>query len=373
MSLPPCTIANETTFVDVGRGVAIVALTARVSGAPCAVDAGGVLRAREEGRAPPELIAFRIELDDKPLTLGGPRGRVTAEITKAGTVRFVAVVRGDRFIAAPLTTNPAHVPVTAGRVRVALSTRSTWGPHRVAGLATWIETGAPIVVNVDPTRDHEPAALTFQLDGRAPVPVLIVDGGPIMGGEVTVATEAERGRALARGGVDALSVLLSDLPLAVATAGDASSALARLGEISRAARAAALSREPLFSAIGQRTATAILRGFTTCVRGEQAMPARWPTPLGELSATGLLDEAESGCPRIDDLLRVNHPDVRFAQEGSAALAEASALPFEKLPRIGPIGLARSEKHPGKRAHTGLFVGVTAVLVALGLFAHRASR
>ena len=24
MSLPPCTLANETTFVDVGRGVAIV-------------------------------------------------------------------------------------------------------------------------------------------------------------------------------------------------------------------------------------------------------------------------------------------------------------------------------------------------------------
>lgn len=370
MSLPPCTLANETSFVDVGRGVAIVSLSARVAGAPCAVDAGGVIRAREEGRAPPELIAFRIELDGQPLALGGPRGRITAEITRAGTVRFVAVVRGDRFIAAPLTTDPAHV---AGRARVALRTRSVWGPHRIAGLARWIETGAPIVVTVDPTRDHEPASLNLELDGKGPVPVLIVDGGPIMGGDVTIATEDERRRALARGGVDALSVLLADLPLAVATATDAASALARLGEISRAARAAALSRDPLLSAIGQRTATAILRGFATCVRGEQAMPARWPTPLRELWLTGLLDEAESGCPRIDDLLKVNHPDIRFAQEGSAALAEASALPFDKLPRIGPIGAARSEKRPGKRAHTAVFAGIAALFVALGLFAQRASR
>jgi hypothetical protein len=370
VGLPPCTIANESAFVDVGRGVAVVTLDARVSGAPCVVDAGSVLRAREEGRAPPELIAFRIELNGKPAGMGGPRGRVIAEVTHSGDVRFVAVVRGDRFIAVPLTANPAHSKTSA---RVVLRTRSVFGPHRVAGIAGWIEAGVPIVVTVDPTRDREDASLTMRVDGKAPVPVLIVDGGPIMGGDVTVVTEDERTRALARGGVDALSVLLSDLPLAVATAGDGTSALVRLRELSRAARAAAIARDPLISAIGQRLATAIVRGFTTCIRGDHAMPARWPTPLAELTLSGLLDEAESGCPRIDDLLAVNHPDVRFAQEGSAALAEASSLPFDALPRIGPVATARSEKQPGKRRHTAALAGALFLLLALGLFAERASR
>jgi hypothetical protein len=65
--------------------------------------------------------------------------------------------------------------------------------------------------------------------------------------------------------------------------------------------------------------------------------------------------------------------VRFAQEGSAALSEASALPFDALPRIGPLNAARSEKHPGKRRHTAALAGALVLLLGLGLFAQRASR
>lgn len=362
---PPCTLPSETTFVDVGRGVAIVAIDARVTGAPCSVDAGSVIRAREEGRAGPELIAFRIELDGKPLTMGGPRGRVVADVLHSGALRFVAVLRGDRFIAAPLAIDPS---LHGARYR--LVTRSTWGIDRVAGVARFIETGAPIVVTPDPARDHEPPALS----GGAIGPVIIIDGGPILGGDVAIATEDERRAALARGGVDALSVLLSDLPLSVATAADSSSAIARLGEIARASRAASLSSDPLISAIGQRTASAIANGFTSCTRGSHPMPARWPAPLRDLAATGLLDEAESGCPRVDDLLATNHPDVRFAQEGAASLDDAAAAPFAKLPVVGALIASReTPRNHGKPRRMVTWLVVAAVAIALGLFAQRASR
>lgn len=371
MPLPPCTIESETTFVDVGRGVAIVSIEAGVRGAPCAIDAGGVIRAREEGRSPPELIAFRVEIGGRTVAMGGPRARVIAEVEKPGTVRFVAVLRGDRFVAAPLSTDPA---LSAGPLLARLRTRSVWGPNRIAGVARWVEIGAPLVVTVDATRDHELPNASVKIDRNTPIEVLIVDGGPMMGGDVTVVTEEDRSRALARGGVEALAVLLSDLPLSVATASDASAAVARLGEVARAARAAAGSTDPLIAAIGQRMATAIVRGFTTCVRDQHAMPPRWPTPPGDLVKTGLLDEAESGCPRVDDLLATNHPDVRFAQEGAAALGAANALSAAKLPRIGAL---TAEQHrsrsPRKPRRTAAFAGIAVLLLGLGLFVERASR
>ena len=371
MALPPCTLVSESTFVDVGRGVAIVSIDARVTGAPCLVDAGSVVRAREEGRAGPELIAFRIELDSKPLAMGGPRGRVVAEVMRSGALRFVAVLRGDRFISVPLAADPALVH---GSARYRIQTRSVWGRDRIAGVARWVETGAPVVVTPDPTRDHEPLSLAGVADGKSQLDVLIVDAGPIVGGDVTIDTEDERSRALARGGVDALSVLLADLPLAVATAADGASAVARLGEIARAARAASLANDPLVSAIGQRTASAILHAFTTCARGASIMPPRWPAPLRDLVVTGLLDEADSGCPRVDDLLATNHPDVRFAQEGSSALGDAASLPFSKLPRIGALAATRrAAQNTGKPRRTVVIVAIAALLVALGLFAQRAAR
>jgi hypothetical protein len=371
VALPPCTLPSESTFVDVGRGVALIEIVAKVTGAPCFLDAGSVVRAREEGRSPPELIAFRIELDGKPLAMGGPRGRIVAEVMRGGSLRFVAAVRGDRFIAAPLSTDPALVQE---KTRYRLRTRSVWGAARVAGVAQWVETGAPIVVTPDPTRDHEPLAIAGVADRKTSVNVLIVDGGPMMGGDVTVATEPERTAALTRGGVDALSVLLSDLPLAVATAPDGSTAIARLGEIARAARATSLSSDPLLVAIGQRTATAIANGFKTCVRGNVAMPARWPAPLRDLVTSGLLDEAESGCPRVDDLLATNHPDVRFAQEGASALSEAASLPFASLPRIGALAPERHTTRNGRKSgRTTIWLSALAAVLFVGLFAHRASR
>lgn len=374
MALPLCTIAAETAHVAVGRGVAIVAVEARVHGRAggCTVDAGAVLRAREEGRAPPELIAFRVEIDGRPVGMGGPRGRVVVEVGGSrATVRFVAVLQGDRFAAVPLSADPA---VVLAPVPFRVTTESLWGPHRIAGLARWTDTGTPVVVTADPARDHEPPSFAVRIERGGPIPTIVVDAGPAFGGEPTVATEEGRALSLSRGGVDALSVLLGDLPLAIATAVDAPSALARLREHARAARAATLSRDPLLTAVGQRMATAIALGFTTCARmPAMTLPARWPAPPRELVLTGLLDDAESGCPRIADLLSVNHPDVRFGQEGNAALADAAALPIPGLPRIGPLERRPPAVFPVRRGARPIVAVALATLLALAISALALSR
>jgi len=363
--LPLCTIASETAHLAVGRGVAIVTIEARVRGRPggCSVDAGAVLRAREEGRAPPELIAFRTDVDGHPAGIGGPHGRPIVDVGAAPvTVRFVAVLRGDRFAAVPLSADPSLVlaPVT-----FRATTESVWGPHRIAGLARWTETGAPVVVTVDPTRDHELPTVAARIERGSPIPTIVVDAGPILGGEPNLGTEEARTAALARGGVDAVSVLIGDLPLAIATASDAPSALARLREHARAARAATLASDPLLTALGQRMATAIARGFTTCARANSTeLPPRWPAPLRELVVTGLLDDAESGCPRIADLLSVNHPDVRFGQEGNAALADAAAAPISRLPRTGPLERRSPHVSPAHRRGRPIAFAALAAVLAL---------
>jgi hypothetical protein len=162
-----------------------------------------------------------------------------------------------------------------------------------------------------------------------------------------------------------VSVLLGDLPLAIATAVDAPTPLTRLREHARATRAATLSTDPLLAAIGQRSATAIARAYASCARVESTeLPARWPAPPRELVATGLLDDGESGCPRIAELLSVNHPDVRFGQEGNAALAEAAAAPISALPRIGPLERPRGLVPPTRRRARPIVVVALAALVAL---------
>lgn len=374
MPLPLCTVAAETAHLAVGHGVAIVSIEARVRGRSggCTVDAGAVLRAREEGRAPPELVAFRTEIDGRPASMGGPSGRVSVDVTSASaTVRFVAVLRGDRFAAVPLSADPS---VIAAPVSYRVSTESVWGPNRVGGIARWTDTGAPVVITVDPSRDREPPTLSLRIVRDTPIPVLVADAGPRLPGEPTVSSEEDRRRALSRGGVDALSVLLGDLPLSVATASDAATAVVRLRETARAIRAASVSGDPLLVAVGQRLATAIVTGFSTCARSPATvLPPRWPAPPRELQSTGLLEDPESGCPRIADLLAVNHPDVRFSQEGGAALAEASTLPLGALPRIGPLERRTAAKPEARRRARPILAVAVATLVFLAFAAVALSR
>jgi len=373
--LPLCTVIDEAAHVEVGRGVALVEISAHVAGPPggCVVDAGSVVRAREEGRAPPELIAFRAEVDGRPATASGPRGRVAVEIGRPrGSVRFVAVVRGDRFIAVPLASNPA----VAQHTRFRATTSSVWGSARVAGVASWTEVGAPIVVTTDPTRDHEPAVLTAVIDAASPAPALIVDAGPALARDLVVATESARAEGLSRGGVEALSILLADVPLAIATAPEPGLVVARLGEAAKIARAASLSRDPLLVAIGQRLATALARGLTTCERTPAiTMPTGWPLVPRELVASGVLDDAESGCARVSDLLATNHPDVRVGQEGAAALADAARLEPSALPRIGPLLRSRSRAAAVRRfsARTVAFAALVLAALGVGLFLRERAR
>jgi hypothetical protein len=372
MPLPPCALVSEAVHVEVGHGVGVVSHRALVvaPGGGCALDVGASLRAREEGRAPPELVALRSELDGRVAAIVGPTGPSALDLP-SGTreVRVTAVLRGDRFAAVPFAVHPA---VVSRPVAVRVTTQSAWGPHRVAGLARWTDVGTPVVVAVDPARDREAPAATLRLAPGAPVPVLVVDAGPRLASEPVLGAEGARSAALARGGAEALSVLLGDLPLAIATAPDAGASIARLREAARAARAASGASDPLWSAVGQRLATAIATGFTTCQRSPRTtLPARWPSARPELVASGLLDDSDSGCPKVSDLLAVNHPDVRWTEEASAALAAAADL--RALPRLGPVERARDAARPAHRRARPIAWVVAATLIGLAAVAVALSR
>ena len=106
--LSPCAIVAEAVRLDVGRGVAVVDLEVHLAPAEtrCRLDLGAVLLAREEGRGPPELIAWRAEIDGGPTHAAGPRGEVALDVpAKARRVRIRAVLRGERFVAVPLSTD----------------------------------------------------------------------------------------------------------------------------------------------------------------------------------------------------------------------------------------------------------------------------
>lgn len=361
--LPLCPELAEAANLDVGRGVAIVELVVTVEAtAPCRVQAGSALRAREEGRDPPELLAFRVAIDGNDVLLAGPRAEPSVDVPAgAASVRFVAVLRGDRFAAVPLATNPAAGPHVRFRARA----HSAWGHRAIAGSARFVEIGAPIVITVDPARDHEPLAL----DGTVshPTTAFVVDAGPILGGDPALATEEARAGELALGGAATLSVLLDDLPLAVATAPSDALAIDRLREMALVARAATLSSDPLVSALGERTTSLVLSGLSTCKRAADAdLPPRWPAPRRELVATGVLDDAETGCPRVDDLLLTNHPDVRFPREGALALADAARAHAASLPRIGPlVPRGVGAQHP---RHEGLSGRTRRLILLLAAFA-----
>ncbi|MGZ3449347.1 MAG: hypothetical protein ACXVEF_07090 [Polyangiales bacterium] len=332
-----------------GRGLAVLSIDAEIESGrqgACTFDATAAVRAREEGRAAPELIAFRIAEDGKTIRVGGPSESIHA-IVHGSSVRIVALLRGDRFALVPLAVDRE---VRAKSSRFSAHATSVWGTHAIAGTASFIQSGVPVLVSVDTARDHERTSIAFVVD-RDPVQAIVLDAGPILG-ELAIGTEEARKKELAKGGAAALSVLLSELPLSVASAPSDAAAVERLREAARAARAAVLSSDPLVNAAGERLLTAVLNGFTSCRRSaEPGLPPRWPAPRRDLVATGILEDAETGCPHIDELLRTNHPDVRFTREGDLAVRDAASS--AELPQVGPLvpGGARPNAEPAKPRKT----------------------
>ena len=365
--LAPCVIPSEGVRLDVGRGVAVVDLVAIVASSPrgCRFDAGAILLAREEGRDPPELVAWRADVDGVT-RLGGPIGAVAFDVPPSGArVRLRAVLRGERFIAAPLATQPLARRSTTFHARAT----SVFSDHGIAGFAEWIDVGVPLLVHTDPSRDHEPLFL-FERLSPSPPDVLIVDAGPMYGDETSVPTEAARRAELAYGGARALSILLGDLPIAIATAPDDRSAIERLQEGARAALAASSSSDPLIAAVGQRWTTSIATSFHGCRRDERAhVPLRWPKPSPAMIEGGLLDDDGAGCLRIDELLFTNHPAIALERETTAALEEALAAGLADAPEIGPLVRATTsvggERH-GRRVHRRFLALVVAVVALLSM-------
>jgi hypothetical protein len=361
MAVGPCTVVAEETRLDVGRGLAVLSLDLDLEkrADPCSFDATSVVRAREEGRAAPELVAFRIVEDGKTVHVGGPSESIRA-VVHGTSVRIVALLRGDRFALVPLA---IEKEVRGKRSRFTATATSVWGARAITGTASFIQSGVPVLVSVDTMRDHEPTSISYAIESDA-VKAIVLDAGPILG-EVTIGTEEARRKELAKGGAAALSVLLSDLPMSVASAPSDAAAVERLGEVARAARAAVLSSDPLVNAVGERLVSSILNGFTSCRRTVDAgLPPRWPAPRRDLVAGGILEDAETGCPRIDDLLRTNHADVRFAREGERALVEASS--YADLPAIGPLvpGGARPRREaPKKRTAQAALILFAAAVIA----------
>jgi len=317
-----CVVVAEAVQLDVGRGVAVVDHEARVDGvARCALDFGAALLAREEGRGPPERIAWRVDVDGSLVALGGPMGAMAIEVPPGRhRVRARAAMRGERFVAAPLALDPS---LRAGAIDFSARASSVWGDFGVAGEARWVDVGVPVVVRVDPARDHEPLSLADRVTD-VEAPVFVVDAGPTSpreGGSSPREIEAS----LAAGGARGLSALLSDLPLSVATAPNDASAIERLSDAARAALSASRSSDPITAAIGQRLTTAIATGFTDCRRDvETRVPSGWPSASASMIAGGIFEDAEAGCPRLGDLLAADHPDLSIRLEASAALQEALA-------------------------------------------------
>lgn len=340
MPVPPCVLLAEAARLDVGRGVALVDLEARVgrSAGGCEIDARAALLAREEGRASPEVIAFVIEIDGRRVKLGGPRGAASVEVPRgASRVRVRAVVRGDRFVAVPLSLAPASSPPSSPEARrTPFSVRVTtpWSRSATAARARWVDRGVPALVFADLARDREPLSLESAA-AAGEVATLVADAGaPVEPREGR--PQADRAATLGQGGAATLGLLLSDDPLAIASAPDATTLAARLRAHAQAALSASRDEDPLLVAVGQRAASAIARGYDGCRREIGSVPAGWPTPPAELVETGLLADDEAGCARIDHLRRAEQAELGLVREGRAALADALAARPAELPRVAPL-------------------------------------
>ena len=366
--LGPCVILAEAVRLDVGRGVALVDLDARLvrPDAPCRLDLGAVLLAREEGRGPPELIAWRFAIDGGRARAFGPRGEVAVDVPRgAERVRVRAALRGERFVAVPLSTDRLARAKTA---TFRASASSVWGARTTAGVAQWVDLGTPIVAQVDTARDHEPLTLFAQL-GDGDAPAMIVDAGPMLGGAPSSTSPEMRRAELASGSARALSILLTDLPLAIATAPDDPSVIERMREAALAALSAASSREPLLAIVGQRLTTALASGLQTCAReASVVVPARWPVLPTALAGSGVLEDESAGCPRVAELLATNHPTIPIARESLAALDEALAEAPDDLPAIAPLFRASTPldqpPRPSRNARRRRFLRVSLLVLAL---------
>jgi hypothetical protein len=338
---PPCELLDEAARLDVGRGVALVELEATLPRGPrpCSIDARAALLAREEGRASPEVVGFSIELDGRRLRLGGPRGTAALEIPSGpdaprvgARLRVRAVLRGERFVAVPLSLEPPLDALGTLGVRFRARATSPWSRFSTAATARWVDRGVPALVFVDTARDREPLQLDVRVR-KGGVATMVVDAGAqIDAPEDPAARLAE----LARGGATTLTAIATDVPLAIATAPDAASAVARLREAAAVALVASRASDPLLAAVGQRLASAIARGFDGCRREPGSVPAAWPAAAAELVDSGLLDDDDAGCPRVDHLLLGNHADVHFEREGRAALLDVLGRSPSGLPSVAPL-------------------------------------
>ncbi len=372
MDLPPCTLLAEATRLEVGHGVALADVEAKVTSTTggCRLDLRASLLSREEGRAPPELVVFRGEVDGKELKAGGPLGPAVMEVDRrGGRVRVLAVLRGERFVTVPLSIDRS---MAKSSVPFRAMAHSDWGTTGIAGRAHWVDVGVPALVTVDPTRDHEPLELVEVVDDK-PAPVVVIDAGPALGTDAPQGTAVDRDAASAPGGLPAVTLLLSDAPLAVATAADDETALARLREAARFALVASSSKEPIYAALGQRLTTAIASGFTTCKReGDVSVPSGWPDVRRDLASTGVLADAEAGCPRVSVLLAANHPSLQFVREGATALREALFAAEKSPPKtMGPVAarsrpLGPDPAHARGRGRRGR-VALVLISLALGAF------
>jgi hypothetical protein len=399
----------EAARLDVGAGVALVDLEARVSpGDACAVDARAALLAREEGRASPEVIAFAVEVDGALVKLGGPRGAAVATVPRgARRVRVRAVVRGDRVVAVPLSLEPAPTPgpapssststssstppppppppQTAARP-VPFEVRATtpWSRFATSAQARWVDRGVPALVSPDLAQDHAPLGLSTSV-ARGEVSTLVIDAGaPI---EPREGRGQERAATLRAGGAATLGVLLADDPLAIAGASDAKTLVARLRAHAQAALRASRDEDPLLAAVGQRAASAIARGYDGCRREPGSVPDAWPPAPAALVETGLLSDDESGCPRIDHVRRAEQAELGVAREGRAALVDALATRPSDLPVLSPlfpkqgplaVPTAAHGRASRRRAGRGLLAALallaaTAAVVVTVLLLRRAPR
>ncbi|MFI5301121.1 MAG: hypothetical protein ACHREM_23805 [Polyangiales bacterium] len=326
MTLDACALTDVHVQLEVGRGVAAVEVRARVASiSSCWIDFGPVLQAREAGREAPTIVAWSIrpEFGARQAALGGPRSSLRFEAPANARITTCAILRGERFVISTASPGP--------KSRIAFEVSSVWGTETIPARARWIDDGVPKLVEADV--DKSARMKSGVLEGEQ---ALVVDAGPALGGDGRRRDLAAFDRAIAGGGIEMLSALMTDLPVAIVDAPDDAHAIALIRAAARAALAASSSKEPLVAGVGQRLATAIDRGFLGCKRDDAAMPAKWPAVDEPLRATGLLDDESAGCPIVGELIAREHPSLSLAREGAAALLEATMAKRSELPRVGDL-------------------------------------
>ncbi len=339
----PCSVDVEVLDVAVGRGIALIDADLKLATAPCSLEPLPSLTAREEGRAPPEVVVISID-EGGSIRLFAAR-MPPAFIVKTTRVRLAAVLRGERFAAVPVALSHG-----ARGAHVTVRSTSTWGSRALSGDARFVEHGLPALVSVDPLDDLAPLHFVTSL-AQGYARTIVLDAGPRFGGAPERGTPALRVASLRTGGAEAASVLATDLPLAILAAPTTDEALPLVDEAAHAARAAASSKDPLIAALGQQLAAGLAQGFVGCAR---------PPDL-EFPPSAI--ELDVGCPHVDQDSSLS---ASLRERARRALLEDKGLP-----QIGPRRPAESKPAsvpPRRRARV-----VLAVLAGFALVSALAAR